>query len=376
MVTELLAGSVVLQLRIGTPVPMPVPAAVIDALTSVKVETGSGDTQSGFELTFRVPRESPVQAFFAIAVPIFRCIIAVTLRGSTEVLVDGVITHVDLAPDGPTSTVSVKGKDLTQVMDLVPLDGLPYPAMTPSERARAALLKYLMLGCAPGVVPAFVEERPMPNESIPTHQGTDYAYLKQLASAVGYVFYIEPGPAIGSSVAYWGPEVRIGVPQPAITYGFGAEHDNCSALRFSYDREKRKTPIVTIQEKWSKSSFEIPIPNDLPFTPPLGAVPPLPPVTVRLRDTGKLPPEQALMRGIAFAVRNADAVTGTGTLDVARYGSVLRSRRLVGVRGTGLAFDGLYYVSKVVHELKPGSYQQQFTLVRGGFITTVPKVPA
>jgi hypothetical protein len=373
---ELLAGSVVLRLLIGTPVPVPVPAGVIDALTAVKVENGSGDTQSGFELTFRVPRESPVQAFFAIAVPIFRCIIAVTVRGSTEVLMDGLITHVDVAPEGPTSTVSVKGKDLTQAMDLVPLDGLPYPAMTPSERVRAALLKYMMLGCAPGVVPAYIEERPMPNEAVPAHQGTDYAYLKQLAAAVGYVFYVEPGPAMGASIAYWGPEVRVGVPQPAITYGFGAEHDNCSALSFSYDREKRKTPIVTIQEKWSKSSFEVPIPNDLPFSPPLGAVPPLPPVTVRMRDTGKLPPEQALMRGIAFAVRNADAVTGTGTLDVARYGSVLRSRRLVGVRGSGIAFDGLYYVSKVVHELKRGSYHQQFTLVRGGFISTVPRVPA
>ena len=30
-----------------------------------------------------------------------------------------------------------------------------------------------------------------------------------------------------------------------------------------------------------------------------------------------------------------------------RYGRVLKARQLVGVRGAGLAFDGLYYVSPI-----------------------------
>ena len=66
---------------------------------------------------------------------------------------------------------------------------------------------------------------------------------------------------------------------------------------------------------------------------------------------------------------------GTGTLDVARYGRLLKSRQLVGVRGAGLPFDGLYYVKSVTHDIKRGEYKQSFTLARNGLISTVPTVP-
>ena len=68
-------------------------------------------------------------------------------------------------------------------------------------------------------------------------------------------------------------------------------------------------------------------------------------------------------------------MTGTGTLDVLRYGRVLRARGLVGVRGAGTAFDGLYYVSSVTHLIKRGEYKQSFTLARNGLISTLPAVP-
>ena len=41
-----------------------------------------------------------------------------------------------------------------------------------------------------------------------------------------------------------------------------------------------------------------------------------------------------------------------------RYGQILRARSLVGVRGAGLAFDGMHYVDSVTHNLKPGEYKQ------------------
>jgi len=61
---------------------------------------------------------------------------------------------------------------------------------------------------------------------------------------------------------------------------------------------------------------------------------------------------------------------------VVRYGRVLRARQLVGVRGAGAAFDGLYYVKSVTHTIKHGNYKQDFTLVRNGLLSTVPRVPA
>jgi hypothetical protein len=60
---------------------------------------------------------------------------------------------------------------------------------------------------------------------------------------------------------------------------------------------------------------------------------------------------------------------------VLRYGHVLKPRRLVGVRGAGQAFDGLYYVASVTHSIKRGEYKQAFRLVRDGLVSTVPRVP-
>ena len=37
-----------------------------------------------------------------------------------------------------------------------------------------------------------------------------------------------------------------------------------------------------------------------------------------------------------------------------------KSRQLVGVRGAGLPFDGLYYVKSVTHDIKRGEYKQSF----------------
>ena len=79
---------------------------------------------------------------------------------------------------------------------------------------------------------------------------------------------------------------------------------------------------------------------------------------------------------MALASKAADAVTATGTLDVLRYGRVLKARALVGVRGAGLPFEGLYYVKTVTHKIKRGEYMQDFTLTRNGLISTVARVPA
>jgi hypothetical protein len=80
------------------------------------------------------------------------------------------------------------------------------------------------------------------------------------------------------------------------------------------------------------------------------------------------------MVGLALAAQMAEAVTGEGSLDVTRYGGVLKARQLVGVRGVGPAFDGLYYVKSVTHKIKRGEYKQNFKLSRNGLVSTVPTV--
>ena len=82
------------------------------------------------------------------------------------------------------------------------------------------------------------------------------------------------------------------------------------------------------------------------------------------------------MRGLAASAKWAEVVNGEGTLDVVRYGRLLKSRQLVGVRGAGLAYDGLHYVKSVTHTIKRGEYKQSFKLSRNGLISTVPRVAA
>jgi len=371
-------SGVQLSLRVG-PVPMTPPHEVADALVHVKVEDGSGDTQSGFELIFELPARSPLRTLFLLSgggsLPLMRVVLVVTINGSAQAIIDGVTTNVEAqAGEGGVSRLLVKGKDLSALMDIIELPGLPFPAMPPSVRVLLVLAKYAAFGVIPMVIPSILDIPPLPVQRIPQQRGSDYAYVKRLAGQAGYVFYLEPGPAPGTSKAYWGPEIRVGTPQPALTANMDAQ-TNVEQLSFTFDKEKKEMPIVFFQEPVSKAPIGLPIPDVTPLNPPLGLVPPLPPKIVKLDKTAHLSAPEALMAGIAYAGQHSDSVFGTGRLDVAKYGRLLRSRQLVGVRGAGLPYDGLYYVKSVTHEIERGSYKQGFSLARNALISTFPTVP-
>jgi hypothetical protein len=377
---DVLNGPVRITLMIGPGVAVPVGSDILAALDTVTVESGSGDTQSGFELTFSLDRGSPLNILFllssGVSIPIMRVVVAITVRGTTSVLIDGVMTHHELRTPGPgRTTLIVRGKDLSALMNIVEFTGLPFPAMPHVVRALTVLAKYAVLGCVPVAIPSIVTDTPLPIDRVPSQQGTDYAYLTALAAECGWTFYIDPGPTPGMCTAYWGPEIRVGVPQPALNADLDAPDNNVTSLNFHYDKEKTELPIVYIQEPITKTPIPILIPPITPMSPPLGLVPPLPPKITYLKDTAKLNPIAALLRGMAYSAQHSDAVTAVGSLDVARYGSVLASRRLVGVRGAGLAFDGLHFVNQVTTTIKRGEIKQSFSLSRAGILPTVPTVP-
>ena len=374
----MMQGGVQLSLYIG-PVPVAAPREVVDSLVHAKVENGSGDAQSGFELTFELPLRSPLRTMFLLtgggSLPLMRVVLVVTINGSAEPLIDGVTTNVEMQPgEGGVGKLVVKGKDLSALMDIIDFPGLLFPAMPPSVRVLLVLAKYAALGVLPMVIPSIMDIPPIPIQQIPRQRGSDYAYVKRLASEAGYVFFLEPGPTPGTSKAYWGPEIRVGEPQPALTTGMDAQ-SNVERLSFTFDKESKSIPIVFFQESVSKAPIGVPIPDISPLNPPLGLVPPLPPKIKKLTDTAHLSAPQALMAGLAYAGQHSDSVFGNGDLDVAKYGRLLKSRQLVGVRGAGVPFDGLHYVKSVTHQIERGSYKQSFTLARNALISTVPTVP-
>jgi hypothetical protein len=102
---------------------------------------------------------------------------------------------------------------------------------------------------------------------------------------------------------------------------------------------------------------------------------PLPPARVEFPSyVSHLTPSGAANMALAITLAANDAISGSGSLDVLRYGHVLRARMMVGVRGAGLAYDGLYYVNTVAHTLKRGEYKQSFSLSRDGLISNTPVV--
>ncbi|HEY0376647.1 MAG TPA: hypothetical protein VGC87_06800 [Pyrinomonadaceae bacterium] len=368
-----------LTLMVGPVEAVPVSQSVLDALVSVSVTSAAGKP-SGFQLSFNLSNNSPLHTLFMLAgesaIPIMRVIIVVTVSGTPEVLMDGVIIKQEVAPsnDPGHSTLTLTGSDLSAVMDLIDFSGIPFPAMPPEARVALMLTKYLFLGVVPGVIPSVLIDIPIPIDRIPAQRGTDLAYINYLADMVGYTFYVDPGPEVGMSVAYWGPEIKFGAPQPALNINLDA-YTNVERLSFRYDAQAAELPILFIQNPQTKIPIPIPIPPITPLNPPLGAVPPIPMKIKPIHETAKYNPIQGALIGLAKASQSADVVSGTGSLDVLRYGHILKARKLVGVRGAGLAFDGLYYVKSVTHHIKRGEYKQDFELSRNGLISITPKVP-
>lgn len=382
----MLLKSVQLTLMIGPVIPAPVPSTVLEALSEVEVKVEDVG-QSGFQLIFSIDKQSPLNILFLLTggMPLLfmRVILVATVNGQANVLIDGVITNNQISPGdkGSNSTLTVTGKDLTALMDQSDWSGFPFPACPPEARVALLLAKYALFGIIPLIIPSIMLDISIPIEQIPSQQGTDLQYIRYLADQAGYVFYIAAGPAPGTNTAYWGPQVKVGNPQPALNIDMDA-YTNVESMHFNFDQEKNRIPLVYIYNEESGVSIPITLPPITPLNPPLGLIPPfptnlIPPDLKPFRDDlANKPVPQAIMMGLAAAASYAEAVTCEGSLDVTRYGGLLSPRGLVGVRGAGPAFDGLYYVKSVTHKIKRGEYKQNFTLTRNGLVSTVPTVNA
>lgn len=367
-----------LTLLAGPVVPAPLPRELLEALTEVEVTNGS-DSPGGFRLSFALSSRSVLHQAFLVAAtrtPLMRVVVVVTVNSIPQVLMNGVLTeHEVSAGDRPgQSLLTVTGEDLTRLMDLQDWTGIPYLGMPVVAQVYAILSKYAAFGVVPLVIPPANVDIPNPTSRWDSHRGTDLEHLTRLACEVGYVFYVQPGAIPATTTAYFGPPKKIGIPQPALDLDMDA-HRNVESMSFSFDAASRDLPVVMIQNALTRAPIPIPIPDFNPLQPPLGVFgPPVTRVTV-LRETAKDSVPRALGKGLARAAASEDAVRATGSLDVARYGRLLDARKLVGVRGAGLAFDGLYYVESVTSTMRAGALRQSFSLSRNGLVSLTPMVP-
>lgn len=368
-----------LSLMIGPGIPIPVPREVVEALVDVQVSVDARGP-SGFQLTFNLSNRSPLNTIFLLSggslPPVMRVVIIATINAQTEVLMDGVMTRHEVSPGnrGGMSTLTVTGEDLSRVMDYLELDGFPFPGQPAFVRVAGMIAKYAAFGMIPLVVPPVYNDVELPIDKVPLQKGTDLTYIWFLAHSVGHVFYVEPGPVPLTSKAYWGPEIRVGIPQPALNVDMDS-HRNVESLNFSFSNDGQQQLAINVSLPFVPLPVPVPIPDVSLLNPPLGAIPPVKHGFKMIPDTSKLSMTKALLRGLSQSQRAQEQVVGSGTLDVVRYGRILKARRLVGVRGAGRAYDGLYYVRQVTHRIRRGEYKQSFTLTRNGLVSTVPKVP-
>jgi len=370
---------VYLSLFMGPMVPVPAPKPVVDALISAQVNTGG--ERSGFQLVFSMNKKSSLRQTLLPAgfmdPGTTRVILVATLGGIPNVIIDGIVTRHEVAPSNEAgqSTITLTGEDLTVLMDVIQFPLLRYPGMPILARVNLILAKYAMFGIAPVVIPPLFDDVPIPTDKIPSQTGSDLAYIKKLAEKCGYIYYLQPGPAPGSSIFYFGPDISIPVPQPALNVNMDA-NTNVESLTFSLDGLAKKVVIMTIMDPITGTiPIPIPVPNISLLRPPLGARLTVPMKIEYPPEGGNLNSIEAIALSLAKAAETGEAVSGSGTLNVLRYGQILRAFQMVGVRGAGLTYDGLYYVRTVTHNIKRGEYKQSFTLTRDGLVSQTPAVP-
>jgi hypothetical protein len=270
--------------------------------------------------------------------------------------------------------VTITGEDLSVVMDREE-KSVEHPAQDETIIALKIIASYAQYGLIPMVIPPPAIDIPIPIERVPVQQGTDLQYLQEMAARYAYVFYITPGPVPLTNTAYWGPPIRFGVPQRALSVNLGGD-TNVERIDYRYNALAPTTVSGRVQDRVTNQT--IPVQTFASLRPPLSAQPAwlVNAGSVRqtqLRESG-LNAAQAFARAQAITDAASDAVEATGQLDAVRYGDLLQPRALVGVRGAGYSHDGFWYVKQVTHLVRRESYQQQFTLTRDGLGSTTPVV--
>jgi hypothetical protein len=371
-----------LTLLIGPTVAVPAPVPVLEALQSVEV-THSDSERSGFQLTFQAGRSGPAGLvdYPLLSLPLLRpnnrVIIMVTFNAIPRVLMDGIITHQQLNPGSEPGAgiLTVTGEDVSLAMDREEKN-VEHPAQDETLIAYKIIATYAQYGLIPTVLPPPVIDPPVPTERIPVQRSTDLAYLKAMAERYGYVFHVTPGPAPFTNLAYWGPPQRLSLPQKALSVNLGPETNVTS---FNVQNNASAPTLVSGQVQDRQTGQTMPVQTFASTRPPLAAMPALltnfPDVRTQRMETSRLNTTQAYARAQGITDASTDNVVSiNGELDAARYGDLLTARGLVGVRGVGYSYDGLYYVKSVTHAISRGDYKQRFTITREGLGSTTPVV--
>ena len=347
------------------------------------MQSGAGTTQSGFEITFALSNRSPLQH----PVPADRRVEhpdpAGDHRGDGPGADDRAQRRRHDPPRAPLRRLarpprsSSRARTSRRSWTSSRSTACPTRPCRPSPGCCCRSAKYAPLGVIPVPIPSLLEDIPIPIERIPRHQGTDLRVRPGAGQGGGLRLLHGPRSGAGDLQGVLGPR------DPARRAPAGAEPD---ARR---PAQQRRVAVVHLRQGAQGAPDRLhpgavlegadpdPDPRRHPAQPAAGRrAAAAAQITVPQGHREAEPPRARRCRASPTPSQHSDSVFGSGSLDVARYGNVLRSRSLVGVRGAGEAFDGLHYVTSVTSTLTRGEFTQSFSLARNALLSTVPKVPA
>lgn len=175
-----------LVLLIGKTIPLPASNDLTSALTKVEV-TNDSKSADGFQMTFSLSKGILDYSLLLGGTfdPGTRVVVGVILGAMPAVLIDGIITHHQVAPsnDPGMSTLTVTGTDVSVMLDMEEKNQ-KYENQPDFVIFTRLIADYAQFGLVP--LPTPTTDIPIMLQRIPRQQETDLKFIQRMALRNGF----------------------------------------------------------------------------------------------------------------------------------------------------------------------------------------------
>ncbi|MGK8558158.1 phage late control D family protein [Nocardia gipuzkoensis] len=293
-----------------------------------------------------------------------RVVVTAGLEDDAQLLIVGYITH--LRPTFGTGreqcVLDIWGMDASVLMDQV--DRLKdWPDKTDSDIATEIFQTY-------GLTPQVAGTGIVHDAELSTiiQRETDIQLLRRLALRNGFECFVD------GDTGWFRPPAVDAEPQPVLAVFFGGR---TNVNRFELEAHALAPSEVSMSQV-DRVSGEVLNAQARPGRYPelgaeavtsfLGAGMEAGSVRIARTVTTGNPEMSALCDGLLE--QGSWFVIGSGEVAANQYGSILRPRATVTIKGIGEAHSGLYYVAHVTHRFTAGGYTQAFRVRRNALMPT------
>lgn len=291
-----------------------------------------------------------------------KVVVTAGVEDESRQLLSGYVTHVrpDFGAGLDQCSLQVWGMDASVLMDRT--DQLKdWPNKKDSDIAAEVFAKY-------GLTPQVTDTEVVHDEKISTiiQRETDIQLLTRLARRNGFECFVD------GDVGHFHPPALDDSPQPVLAVQFG-EHTNVT--RFSVEVNALTPSSVAMAQVDHLNGEVLDAVAESGGRPALGAAP-APDLLAPGMEAGRVQIGQTVTTGGQEMTLLCQGlydqgewfVTGEGEVSANQYGSILKPRGTVTIKGIGETHSGVYYVSHVNHVFTGDGYTQLFRVKRNALM--------